>query len=115
MAYGRKWRPSKTQAREFASTMNDLEQFCNEKGIRCSSSMDSYYFTIGDQKYRVSNHTIAKSNSGAYRDGVQVRDKYHEDEEEEDTIYITAGKTRIKEIYELLEDGVELTRRGYRK
>lgn len=116
MAYGRKWKPSKTKAREFAKTMEEIDEFCRENGICQSKRSDSYYFFLDGKEYRVSNHTIAASNSHAYNDlGEQIREKYHEDKESDDVIYITAGKTRIREIYEDLKAGFELDRRGNRK
>lgn len=112
MGYG-KWRPSKTRAREFAQKMDEIDDFCIAHGIEQSASSDSYYFTIGDQKYRVSNHTVAASNRGAYHDVYgQTRELYHPDGERPDTVYITAGKTRIIEIYTALADGKRLDRRG---
>lgn len=111
-----KYRPSKTKAREFAQEMDRIDQFCSENGIDHSRTSDSYYFMIDGQKYRVSNHTVAASNAGAYNDlGEKIRDKYHEGGEESDTIYITAGKTRIIEIYNDLKAGYKLDRRGRRK
>ena len=94
--------------------MNDIDDFCFNNGITRSRSSDSYYFTINGVSYRVSNHTIKASNSKAYDEfGNKIREKYHEDEEREDTVYITAGKTRIKEIYNHLKNGKKLDRRGY--
>lgn len=113
MGFYRKWKPSKTQAKEFAQTMEDIRTFCDTNLIDYSTSMDSYYFTINGQKYRVSNHTIAASDRGMYRDGIKVRDSYHNPDD--DLICITASKTRIKEIYEKLEAGLVLDKRGYIK
>ena len=111
-----KYKPSKTKAREFAQKMDDIDKFCEEHGISQSRSSDSYYFTINGQRYRVSNHTVATSNSKAYNDfGEKVRDVYHPGGEDADTIYIAAGKTRIIEIYNDLKDGYELDKRGFRK
>jgi len=111
-----KYKPSKTKAREFAQTMDTIDQFCRENGISQSKSSDSYYFILDGKSYRISNHTIAASNRGAYNDfGEKIREKYHEDKESSDTIYITAGKTRIMQIYNDLKAGYELDRRGNRK
>ena len=110
--YG-KWSPSKKAKAEFAKTMTDIENFCNENNIDYSKSMDSYYFTINGQKYRVSNHTVDTSNRAAYDDIYgQKRELYHPNGEEDDIIYITASKTRIKDIYNALKDGKKLDRRG---
>lgn len=111
----RKWRPSKAQAREFYKEMEELKEFCNENGIDYSHNMDSYYFTIEGRSYRVSNHTIESSNAGAYKDGVQIREKYHADTREDSVTYIHAGKTRIRDIYNDLKAGYTLDGRGCRK
>lgn len=111
----RKFKPSKTKAREFAQKMNEIDDFCRDNAIERSKSSDSYYFTIDGQSYRVSNHTIAASNRGAYNEfGEQIREKYHGNKEDDDVIYITAGKTRIIEIYTDLKNGYKLDRRGNR-
>lgn len=118
--FGYRWKPSRQKAREFAQKMDEIDTFCREHGIRHSSSSDSYYFTIGEKHYRVSNHTVAASDRGMYRtdprtgERVQVRSSYH-DSDSDDMICITAGKTRIVEIYRDLEAGYELDGRGYRR
>ena len=108
---------SKTAKREFAEKMREVDRFCVENNIEMSFSNDSYYFRINGQKYRVSNHTVAASNRGAYdrETGEQIRELYHPDGEEKDTIYITASKTRIIDIYTDLKAGYTLDRRGRRK
>lgn len=116
MAYGRRWKPSKTAKREFAKQMDEVREFCNKKGIDYSSSMDSFYFKLNGKAYRVSNHSIEASNRGAYDElGNQIREKYHDSSRDSDTIYIHASKTRIIDIYTDLENGYELDGRGYRK
>lgn len=111
MAY--RWKPSKSQRLEYAKKIQEIDEFCREHGISCSSTKNSYYFIINGQKYRVSNHTVEASNRGAYNWlGEQVRDKYHEDGQDNDTIYITASKTRIIEIYNNLLQGYTLDKRG---
>ena len=106
---------SKTKAREFAEQMSAIEDFCAENGISKSRTSDSYYFILNGKNYRVSNHTIASSNAHAFNEfGEQIREKYHGDEEDKNTIYITAGKTRIIDIYNDLKAGYELDRRGNR-
>ncbi len=116
MGFNRKWHPSKRAAREFAQKMDEIDDFCIKNNISSSKSSDSYYFVLNGQQYRVSNHTIAASNKGAFNEfGEQIREKYHGDEESSDVIYITAGKTRIIDIYNDLLAGYELDRRGYRK
>ena len=115
MAYGRKWKPSKAAAKEYAQKMDEISAFCSENGISASISCDSYYFFIGSQRYRVSNHSVEASNSAAFDDVFgQIRPLYHEGGREDDTIYIHAGKTRIIEIYNDLKAGYKLDGRGNR-
>lgn len=109
-----RWQPSKSKAREFARTMKEIAEFCADHNIEQSRSGDSYYFSVGGQAYRVSNHSVEASNRGAFVDGVQVREKYHENGRENDVIYIHASKTRIREIYADLNAGYKLDGRGYR-
>ena len=110
----RNWKPSKAAAADFAAKMAEIEQFCRDHQISQSLSGDSYYFTIGGNFYRVSNHTVAASNNAAFDDmGNQIRELYHE-AGEKGMICITAGKTRIIEIYKDLEAGHTLDRRGNR-
>lgn len=56
-----KWKPSKSEAQEFAKKMDEIDDFCRENGIHASLNNDSYYFMIGGQNYRVSNHTFERS------------------------------------------------------
>ena len=115
MGYYRKWKPSKARAREFAQEMDEIREFCNENGIDYSLSMDSYYFTLDGKSYRVSNHSIESSNAAAYRDGIQIREKYHDDTRDDSIVYIHASKTRIRDIYNDLKAGYTLDGRGNRK
>lgn len=116
MAYGRRWKPTKAEAREFKETMREIEAFCLEHGIDKSLNGDSYYFSINGQEYRVSNHTVEASNAGAYNwAGYKIREEYHEGGRDKNTIYIHAGKTRIREIYNDLVAGYQLDGRGRRK
>lgn len=113
MSYGRKWQPSKTAKREFAKKMAEIDEFCRQNGISQSSRGDSYYFTIGDQSYRVSNHSVESSHC---RDIFGNVYQYHGDSKEyrKETICIHASKTRIIEIYTDLKDGWELDGHGNR-
>lgn len=108
---------SRTAKREFAKKMDEIDTFCSQNGISSSYNNDSYYFTIDGVRYRVSNHSIEASNKGAYdRDtGIQMRELYHAEHRDKDTIYIHASKTRIMDIYRDLKDGWVLDGRGYRK
>lgn len=114
MGYG-KWKPSKTKAREFAQTMDEINDFCVQNGISQSAKGDSYYFRLNEKNYRVSNHSVEASNSHTYSDLGQIRELYHPNGREADTIYIHASKTRIIEIYNDLKAGYELDGRGMRK
>lgn len=107
------WKPSKSRAREFARKMDEIREYCDENGISYSASMDSYYFTANGERYRVSNHTVAQSNRGAYDEfGEKVRPLYHEPGEFDREHEITAGKTRIIEIHRALLAGRKLDKRG---
>lgn len=113
---GYKWKPSKTAKREFAEKMREIDAFCKQNGISQSYSSDSYYFALNGKNYRVSNHTVEASNRHAFNElGEKTREFYHPNGREEDTIYITASKTRIIEIYKDLFAGYELDGRGSRK
>ena len=77
-----RWKPSKTKAREFAQKMAEIDEYCLKNNISQSRSSDSYYFTINGEDYRVSNHTVAQSNRGAYNEfGERTRENYHVDGE----------------------------------
>ena len=99
--YSRKWKPSQSEAKEFAQKMKEIDAFCEQNGISTSRTQDSYYFTVNEVKYRVSNHSICSS-------------PYHEDKEP-DVVHIHASKTRIMEIYNDLMAGYELDGHGKRK
>ena len=115
MAYSRKWSPSKSAARAFAQQMAEIDAFCAEHGIQQSRSSDSYYFAVNGRRYRVSNHTIEASNAHARDEfGNVLREVYHPCGREDDVTYITAGKTRIMEIYNDLSAGYKLDGRGFR-
>lgn len=116
MSYHYRWKPSKAAKREFAQKMDEIDEFCREHHIEQSSSSDSYYFELHGLTYRVSNHTVAASDRGMYdSQGNQIRGSYHPLGERAYDRCITAGKTRLIEIYENLEKGVELDRRGFPK
>lgn len=115
MAYYKKWKPSKTAAKEYAETINKIKEFCDENGIHYSKTCNSYYFRLNGINYRVSNHTVEASNYKAYDEfGNKVRELYHPNGREDGVIYITAGKTRIIEIYNDLKAGYKLNKRGNR-
>lgn len=116
MSYYKKWKPSKSAAKEFAKKMGDIDSFCEENGIGRSASSDSYYFTINGVFYRVSNHSVEASNRAAFDPvtGEQRRDLYHEGGRDADTVYIHASKTRIMDIFSDLKSGYRLDGRGNR-
>ena len=95
MGFGYRYKPSKTKIREYAEKMDRIDDFCRENNISKSANSDSYYFEINGQKYRVSNHSVESSNRGAYEEGTheQIRELYHPEGREKDTIYIHAGRT----------------------
>lgn len=106
-------KPIKSQAKEFKKQMEEIREFCNKNNIQHSHSMDSYYFTINNKHYRVSNHSVESSNAKAFNDyGEQLRQVYHANGRELDTQYIHASKTRLKEIYNNLKQGYTLDNRG---
>lgn len=94
----RRWAPSKAQKRAFAQKMDEVLEYCKANEISCSASMDSFYFFIGDQSYRVSNHSVESS-------------KWH-DGRKKDVKYIHASKTRLIEIHQALLKGLKLNGRG---
>ena len=113
MAY--RYKPSRAKRAAFAEEMRAIEDFCREHGIDMSGGGDSYYFTVNGQAYRVSNHSVESSNAHAYNwAGEKTRDLYHPGGRREDTIYIHASKTRIREIYSDLVSGYRLDGRGNR-
>lgn len=110
-----KYRPSKSARLEFAQKMSEIDKFCKQHNISKSKTSDSYYFALNGKNYRVSNHTIEVSNSHAFNEfGEQTRQLYH-DENEKIDVCITAGKTRLIEIYNNIANGVELDARGFKK
>ena len=98
-----KWKPSKTAKKEFAIKMQEINDFCIKNHISNSNSNDSYYFTINEKSYRVSNHSIESSKK-----------IYHPNGREKDVQYIHASKTRIIDIYNDLYNGYALNGNGNR-
>ena len=93
-----KWKPSKSKIREFASKMNEIDEFCQLNRISQSATNDSYYFELNGKKYRVSNHS---PESSLYHDG-----------RDDDVVYIHASKSRVIEIYNNLKSGMVLNGKG---
>lgn len=100
---------SKTAKREFAIEMEEIRSYCDTNNIKYSKSMDSYYFRLNDKNYRVSNHTVESRNSET---SVFFRGHEVDATRESNTVYITASKTRLIEIYKALLEGKELDARG---
>lgn len=105
MAY--KWKPSKTAKREFASKMNEIEEYCASNNISKSLSSDSYYFTYNGVEYRISNHSVevSVSNTG---------ERYHGNSKEyrEKVFCIHASKTRLIEIHKAITSGENVNHKG---
>lgn len=114
---GYRWTPTAAQKEKFKLKMREIEQFCIDNDIHHSLSKDSYYFTVNGKNYRVSNHSVESSNQHAFSSitGKQVRELYHPDGRDSETVYIHASKTRLIDIYNDLKAGYELDGRGRRK
>ena len=95
-----KWKPNKAKKENFKQKMDEIERFCEAHGISSSISMDSFYFTINGQNYRVSNHSVESSPH------------WHPFGRLGDVTYIHASKTRLIEIYTALMDGKKLNGNG---
>ena len=63
----------------------------------------NYYFMLNGIEYRISNHSVESSN----RNG-----GWHREGRIKGVVYIHASKTRIIEIYQNLEKGLQLDGRG---
>lgn len=109
MSYYGKWKPSRSQANEFANKMNEIEVFCKNNNIDSSKNNDSYYFCVNSQKYRVSNHSV--ESRVEWNDNLELVKK-DSSFKEEDVVYIHASKMRIIEIYNNLKNGLLLDGKG---
>jgi len=98
-----------------------LKEFCKKNNISYSSSVRSFYFTLFNQRYRISNHSIKESNQGrelkAQRQslmyGKDIKPRlYHKGNE--DIIDITAERSRVFQIYKDIKEGYEVDERGNR-
>ena len=104
------YKRSKADRKEYAEQMIHIGQYCERNNIQISSTGDSYYFNYRLTSYRVSNHTVAKSDAGMINIyGEKVRESYHTNN---NVICITASKTRIIEIHKDILAGLELNKRG---
>ena len=105
------YKRSKADRAEYARQMIQIEQYCERNDIDKSRMGDSYYFSHNKVSYRVSNHTIAKSDAGMFNDfGEKVRESYHNNDE--NVVCFTASKTRIIEIHKNIVAGLTLNKHG---
>ena len=108
---GYKYKVSKSKSREYAEKMDPIKNYCDANQINYSESMDSFYFTVNGEKYRISNHTVNASNKAAFDEmGNQIREFYHSDNE--GYICIFASKTRLIEIHSKIISGIAIDVRG---
>lgn len=113
MAYKYRWKPSKSSASDFRKKMEEISAFCIENNIKQSYNQDSYYFSINNKEYRVSNHAVESRNKYNEQGELISARGYELDSKRENEItYIHASKTRIIEIYNNLQQGLELDGRG---
>lgn len=82
-----------------------LQEFCAANDIVASTTFISFYFWIGETRYRISNHSPEAS-------WLKSHGKYHGEGRRGDTIYIQAGRRRLMEIYGNLKRGILLDERG---
>lgn len=92
---------------DFAMKKNkvvDITEFCKDHGIRVSRSGDSFYFVIGDTKYRFSNHSKGYSNLCAYDSyGRKKRRLYHANDNA--TVDIIGNSWELPDVYKKLKEG----------
>ena len=84
--------------------MSEIKKFCKANNITCSGSEhpNIYHFTLNGVDYCVSNFAFER---------YMCKDKFDFDK----TVFITAGRTRIIDIYEDLKAGYKLDKRGFRQ
>jgi hypothetical protein len=106
-----KWKPSKEKAAEYAAKIKELEYFlADHPEIKSSNSRESFYFEIKGKTVRVSNHTVARSDSGCFDEfGNEIRSSYHQEDYD---IKITASPVRLPQIWADLNAGFKLNKRG---
>lgn len=81
----------------------DITDFCKDHGIRVSRSGDSFYFVIGDTKYRFSNHSKGYSNLCAYDSyGRKRRRLYHA--KDDATVDIIGNSWELPSVYNKLKE-----------
>ena len=101
------WKPSKTSAREFATKMKAIDEYCAKHGISQSCSSDSYYFVHNGVEYRISNHAVERSVNS-------YGTHYHGDSDEyrKNVFCIHASKTRLIDIHQSIINGIKIDHRG---
>ena len=81
----------------------DITDFCKDHGIRVSRSGDSFYFEIGNTKYRFSNHSKGYSNLCAYDSyGRKRRKLYHK--KNDTRVDIIGNSWELPNIYKKLKE-----------
>lgn len=102
-----RWKPSKTAAKEFATKMKEIDDYCSNHGITRSRSSDSYYFIHNGVEYRISNHAVERSVNS-------YGNNYHGDSDEyrNNVFCIHASKTRLIDIHQLIIKGIKIDHRG---
>ena len=73
-----------------------LQAFCMEHDIAHSHCYQSFYFTLGGQKFRLSNHSVELANYGC---SLMQLPPAHPEGREADVIYIHAPKEQLIPIY----------------
>ena len=122
------WKPSEADKAAFKAAMAELETYVKENHIDSSAAQDSFYFDIEGRKFRVSNHSVEKSNRsrcmscplkdeltgcrGANMNNFKCTRMYHLGGREDGVTYIHASKTRLVEIHKALLAGQKLDGRG---
>lgn len=89
----KEWKPNEEDKIKFAKKIEEIKIFCKENKILPTKNFDSYYFTVNNNDYVVSN------KSKDYYKGK--------------AIYINASKLRIKQIYSDLQAGLKLNSKGF--
>ena len=85
------------------SKVVDITDFCKDHGIRASRSGDSFYFEIGNTKYRFSNHSKEYSNLCAFDSyGRKRRKLYHTNNDT--TVDIVGNSWELPNIYKKLKE-----------
>lgn len=89
---------------EFRRKISEIKNFCKENNITYSgfNYPNIYHFTLNGIEYCVSNSDFTHRSCD---------DKHDSDK----TVLISAGRTRIIDIYKDLKAGYKLDKRGFRQ